>query len=86
MKAVNLTPEDFPDMRLLRGFEGGAVYTAERGGRFYLITDEGTMADLLDEEDREGLTFGSVREFDTEAERRKYAVQRGWTRSPRNRR
>ena len=78
MKRVNMTPEDFPDKRLLRGFEGGAVYTAEREGRFYLITDEGTMADLLDEEDREGLTFGSVREFESEAEALAYARSRHW--------
>ena len=76
MKAVNLTPEDFPDMRLLRGFEGGAVYTAEREGRFYLITDEGTMADLLDDEDRKGMTFTSVREFESEAKRQAYARRR----------
>jgi len=69
--------------KLLRGFEGGAVYTAEKDGKFLLIQDESTMAGLLDEEDLKGLELVKVREFDTEAERESYIDQRGWRRANR---
>jgi hypothetical protein len=62
----------------LRGFEGGSVYTAERDGRFFLITDERSMAAFLDEEDLEDMALTHVYEFDSEAARQKYAVGRGW--------
>jgi hypothetical protein len=73
-----LTIEDFPDRVLLRGFEGGAVYTAERGGRFYVIQDEGSMAGLLSEEDLEGVELVKVMEFGTEEERGEDLRGRGW--------
>ena len=43
--------DDFPDKTLLKGFEGGAVFSAEKEGKFYLILDESTMASILDEDD-----------------------------------
>lgn len=51
---------------LVRYFEGGALYTAERDGKFLVITDESAMADLLSEEDLEGLELTQVRAFDTD--------------------
>ena len=78
MRELDLKPEDFPDKKVLRRFEGGVVYTAERDGRYYLITDERTLADLSSEEDREGLSFTSVREFDTKGEALAYARTRHW--------
>jgi len=78
MHRVPLTPDDFPDRVLLRGFEGGAVYTAERGGEFYVIQDEGGMAWMLDEEDRADLEFVKVFEFATLSERDAYIHERGW--------
>lgn len=38
----------FPDARQVAGFEGGAVYEAENEGAYWLIKDEGTLADFLD--------------------------------------
>jgi len=64
-----MTPDDFPNRVLLYGFEGGAVYTAERDSRFYVIQDESAMAGILDEEDRAGLEFVKIQEFATLAER-----------------
>ena len=43
--------ERFPNAERVVGAEGGAVYAAESEGAWWLITDEGTMADFLDEED-----------------------------------
>lgn len=40
--------ERFPHARQVVGFEGGAVYEAEGEGAYWLIKDEGTMADFLD--------------------------------------
>lgn len=38
----------FSDATPVAGYEGGAVYAAEGEGAFWLIQDEGTMADFLD--------------------------------------
>ena len=78
MRRVTMKPGDFPDRVLLRGFEGGAVYTAERAGKFYVIQDEGTMADLLSEEDLVGLDLVKVLEFATASDRAAYVRARGW--------
>jgi len=80
MRRVALSPDSFPGRVLLRGFEGGAVYTAERAGKFYVIQDEGTMADLLSEEDLADLAGELVKvlEFDAPAERATYIHERGW--------
>lgn len=71
-------PDDYPDKRELRAFEGGAVYLAERDGEFLVITDESTMWGLLDEEDLKGLSPCTVRRFDTESDRMAYIVERRW--------
>lgn len=71
---------DFPNKTLLKGFEGGAVYTAERDDKFYVVTDEGTMLDFLNEEDREGFEPVNVREFETAEARAAYIKQRRWDR------
>ncbi len=78
MHRVTMNPDDFPDRVLLRGFEGGAVYTAERAGRFYIIQDESTMAGLLSEEDLVGLDLVRVIEFETLSERVAHIRQLGW--------
>ena len=70
----------FPERRLVKGFEGGAVYAAERDGKAYLITDESALADLLmpGEDDDLIAALVRVREFDTVAERDAALRQRGW--------
>jgi len=50
----------FPDARQVAGFEGGAVYEAEGEGAYWLIKDEGTMADFLDPEEDAGLLASLV--------------------------
>lgn len=47
--------ERFPHAHRVAGFEGGAVYEAEGEGAFWLISDEGTLADLLNPEEDAGL-------------------------------
>lgn len=61
----------FQDVRLVRGFEGGAVYTALDAGRPVVISDEGTVLDILGEADLLD-TAVSVRRFNTEQERDAY--------------
>jgi hypothetical protein len=41
----------FPGARAVVLLEGGAIFAAEAEGAFWIITDEGTMATFLDEED-----------------------------------
>ena len=69
---------DFPGYRKLLAREGGAVYLAEGGGMFYVVIDESAFADLLSEEDLEGLELQKTLEFDDAAERDAYLRERGW--------
>lgn len=70
------THGQFPNARAFRGWEGGCAYRAERDRKPFLIINEGTMADFLDENDptdREVMNrLISVIEFDDEAERETY--------------
>ena len=63
----------FPHRRKVFGFEGGYTATAEAEGKFYIIVDEGTMADFLlpnDPVDAEVLArLKTIMEFDTAGER-----------------
>ncbi len=61
----------FQNVRLVRGFEGGAVYTALDAGRPVLISDEGTVLEILGEADLLD-TAVSVRRFSTEQDREEY--------------
>ena len=69
--------DHFPGARRFLIWEGGAAFKAERGSKAYVIVDQGTMADLLDEKDpaqRKALeALVSVMEFDSESERDAYA-------------
>lgn len=67
-------PARFPQMRTLADHEGGVVYTAHSEEGWALITDEGTMADLLDIDDQQDLV--SVRIFASESDRTTYASER----------
>lgn len=73
------THGQFPNARAFRGWEGGRAYRAERDGKPFLIIDEATMADFLDENDptdREVMNrLISIIEFHDEAEREAYIVR-----------
>ncbi len=66
------------DMTMIGGFEGGAVYTCEKDGRFLLVVNETVAFDVLDEEDQEGLEPVNVLEFSDEESREAYIQYRGW--------
>ena len=83
MRRVALSPSDFPERALMRGFEGAAIYTAKRDGVFYLIEDERTMADFLHDDELAGESLTRVWAFATDAERTEYARRRGWAGVPR---
>jgi hypothetical protein len=79
MKQVPLNRKDFTATTMYMGCEGGAVYTAEQDGMFYVITDEGAMECFLSEEDAEDLADylqpnGLV--FDSAQERESYLMKR----------
>jgi hypothetical protein len=69
--------EIYPDAKRIGGFEGGAIYKALKDNKHYLIIDEGTMADFIDEDDKELLDqLVKVIEFDAEEELNKYLGER----------
>lgn len=61
----------YPDARRVAAGEGESCYAATDGSDGVLITDSGTLADLLDQEDR-SLCGVSVRRFSTVAKRDEY--------------
>ena len=81
MRVIDPLPA-FPSKQVLAQFEGGAVYTAELAGKYYVITDESAMASMLDDEDMAGMQLVSCLEFETSAERSTYIAQRGWRAVP----
>ena len=66
------------DLSMYRGFEGGAVYVARGAGEWVVITDEGTLIDLLSEEDQAGEWEHAIHiySFATEGERNTFALSR----------
>ena len=69
----------FPERRLLKGLEGGDLFLAEKDGLYYLIADEGTMADFLVPDDYDLLNeLITIYEFESEDERKQYIKERGW--------
>lgn len=56
--------------------EGGALYEAERDGKFLVIEDQGTLLDLMNDEDREGFEPEVTYEFETAADRVNFLIQR----------
>jgi len=69
--------ELYPDAKMIGEFEGGAIYKAEKNDKYYLIIDEGTMADFLDEDDKDLLNqLVKIIEFETEEELNNYLGER----------
>lgn len=69
--------EQFPDLKMVGGFEGGAIYKAIKDGKHYLIIDEGTLAEFLDYEDQDLLDqLINIMEFETEEELNNYLEER----------
>ena len=66
-----VTPE-FPSATLIASFKGGAVYTAERDGKYLVALLD--LLDLLDAQEQEGI-------FPTRTARKECICRRGWWRS-----
>lgn len=68
---------EFPDLQEISAFEGGAIYKATKDNKHYLIIDEGTMADFLDEDDKDLLNqLVKIIEFETKEELNHYLGER----------
>ncbi len=69
--------EIYPDLKAIGGFEGGAIYKATKDNKYYLIVDESTMADMLDEDDQDLLDQSvKIIEFENEDELNNYLEER----------
>lgn len=53
MRRSTLPPSTFTTKRLIRRYEGGAIYAAEQEGKHYVIVNEAALVDMLSAEDRE---------------------------------
>lgn len=62
--------------------EGGAIYEADRPDGYYLVSHEGAALDMLEPEDRVGLSPYTVRRFRTDADRDEYLQARERRRRP----
>jgi len=72
--------KNFPLRQRLVGFEGSSLWLAEKDERYYVIVDEGTMADfLLPGEDDDLLNeMVKIYEFDSESNRQRFIQEQGW--------
>ena len=69
--------EIYTNAKRIGSFEGGAIYKALKDNKHYLIIDEGTMADFLDEDYQDLLDqLVKVIEFETEEELYHYLGER----------
>lgn len=67
---------ELPDLTLIKRFEGGAVYTQDHKGKYNVVIDESSIADLLSPEDLDDMELIKVLAFDTEQERLAYLAKR----------
>ena len=69
----------FPNARLFRGWMGGCALKAEKNNKFYLVIDNGTLADFLDEQDAQDQEIlkelVTIIEFNGEEEREDYIAR-----------
>lgn len=72
--------KEFPGRKLLIGFEGSSIWSAEKDGKYFLISSEGSMMDFLipGEDDDLMAELVKVYEFDSELEREQYIEKREW--------
>jgi len=57
---------EFPNLKEIAAFEGGTIYKATKDNKLNLIIDEGTLADFLDEDDKDLLDqLIKIIEFET---------------------
>ncbi|MEO7477707.1 MAG: hypothetical protein ABIT64_00550 [Lysobacteraceae bacterium] len=68
--------------KLVKGFEGGSVSTAERDGNYLVIINQVALLDMLDPEDREGMEGIATHAFASTSERDDYLRMRGWLGGP----
>jgi hypothetical protein len=66
--------------KLYRGFEGGAVYTSEKDGKFLVTTNESALANLLSEDELKDIDLVKTIEFSSQSEREEYLLRRYGTR------
>ena len=81
MKRIPLNDKDLKSMKMTMymGCEGGALFTAEQDGMFYVITDERAIASYLSEEDALDLADNlqpSALVFDSAQERDCYLMKK----------
>lgn len=67
---------ELPGLTLFKRFEGGAVYIQNLNGKYCVVIDESSIADLLPQEELDDLTLIKVFEFNNEHERLAYLMSR----------
>lgn len=67
--------KEFPDAEIFRGWEGGGAYRGVKNGIYYIIIDEGTMADFLDEDECNYDDLTTLIEFENKDEYEKYVKE-----------
>lgn len=73
----------FPDAELLEAREGGAVYATAAEGAWWIIFDEGTMIEFLDDEDADiGHALVTLRRYDDQATWRRRVAEIRASRPP----
>ena len=62
----------FTHLRKIEGYAGSMIYATQKDDKFYIVIDDGTLADFLTDGDPSLDELVKVIEFDTEAEQQAY--------------
>ena len=68
---IDLTAQ-YDNLEMLFTFEGGAFFFATRNNKYYVISDEGTMADFFEDDEEMLAMLKTEYEFDSKDKCRNY--------------
>jgi hypothetical protein len=72
-KVYDVDEMDLQNKRMVATIEGGVIYSAENEDGLFVIIDQSTLSDFLNEQDKKEIgCFTSIYKFTNEAERKSF--------------
>jgi hypothetical protein len=73
MRVYDIDENDLTHKRMIASIEGGVIYTARKGNDLFLIIDETTLSDFLNEDDKQEIgSFVSIYKFENDEKRKDF--------------
>ncbi|OGU76606.1 MAG: hypothetical protein A2V93_00660 [Ignavibacteria bacterium RBG_16_34_14] len=72
-QVYDISESDLQNHRMVASIEGGVIHTAEKGNELFVIINESTLSDFLNEEDKKEIgLFTTIYKFANETERKSF--------------